>query len=120
MNYRKFYEKQTLKKIPKDFDVHHLDLNRDNNDILNLVAIPKKLHIEYHISLSKAPIDLKLTVNVLKPSRINETGGKFFDFILENLIKYSEFKYEIEKWIIFRDVLLEKITIPDKFLTNKY
>ena len=58
--------------------------------------------------------------NVLKPSRINETGGKFFDFILENLIKYSEFKYEIEKWIIFRDVLLEKITIPDKFLTNKY
>ena len=80
----------------------------------------KKLHIEYHIALSQAPIDLKLTVNVLKPSRINETGGKFFDFILENLIKYSEFKYEIEKWIIFRDVLLEKITIPDKFLTNKY
>jgi len=50
-NYRKFYEQKTGKKIPKDFDIHHIDFNRENNDIMNLVAIPKKLHHNYHKSL---------------------------------------------------------------------
>ena len=48
MNYRLFYEKQTGEKIPENFEVHHIDHNRKNNSIDNLVAIPKKLHKKYH------------------------------------------------------------------------
>jgi hypothetical protein len=41
--YRKYYEHSIGIKLNKNFDVHHIDLNKKNNDILNLVAMPKKL-----------------------------------------------------------------------------
>ena len=45
---RKFYEQQTGKKLPSGFDVHHIDFNPENNDILNLLALPSKVHSDYH------------------------------------------------------------------------
>lgn len=48
MNYRKYYEKELKCKIPKGWHIHHIDLDRNNNEINNLVAIPKKLHEEFH------------------------------------------------------------------------
>lgn len=54
-NYRKFYEKEMEIELPEDWDVHHVDGNRANNSIENLIAIPKKLHQNYHTI--KAKID---------------------------------------------------------------
>jgi hypothetical protein len=51
-NYRKFYEKETGSKIPDGFDIHHIDCDRSNNHILNLVALPKELYREYHRQIS--------------------------------------------------------------------
>ena len=48
MNYRKYYERKNNKQIPKDWDVHHIDFNHDNNEIKNLIAIPKVLHVFIH------------------------------------------------------------------------
>lgn len=48
MDYRSIYEKATGVVLPLSFDVHHIDGNRDNNDIMNLVALPKELHHQYH------------------------------------------------------------------------
>jgi len=48
MTSRKYYEKTLNVKVPKDFDVHHIDCNNKNNDIRNLVAIPKIVHSRYH------------------------------------------------------------------------
>lgn len=31
-----------------DFDIHHIDHDRGNSEIHNLVAVPKKWHVEYH------------------------------------------------------------------------
>jgi hypothetical protein len=52
LTYRQIYQKQTIIKIPKYFDVHHLDRKRENNHILNLLALPKKLHHSYHWHLN--------------------------------------------------------------------
>lgn len=49
---RRFYEKETGRPVPKDFDIHHIDLDYTNNDIHNLVAIPSKLHDKYHYILN--------------------------------------------------------------------
>jgi hypothetical protein len=49
---REFYEEQTGEPIPQGFHVHHLDFDRSNNDIDNLVAIPAKLHGQYHAVLN--------------------------------------------------------------------
>lgn len=47
MDYRKIYIEK-FGEIPQEFEIHHIDLNRENNLLNNLVAIPKELHKEYH------------------------------------------------------------------------
>ena len=46
-SYKKtFFEKHG--EIPNDHEIHHIDLNRKNGDINNLVSIPIHLHTKYH------------------------------------------------------------------------
>jgi hypothetical protein len=47
-DYRKLYEQTYGITIPHDFDIHHIDFNHNNNDISNLVALPKELHNRLH------------------------------------------------------------------------
>ena len=47
MNYRKLYENNNG-KIPKDWEVHHIDFNHNNNNIENLIAVPKMVHVVIH------------------------------------------------------------------------
>lgn len=51
MNYRKFYEKTTGMDIPKNHHIHHIDFNKNNNNIDNLVCLKNKLHFNYHSSV---------------------------------------------------------------------
>ena len=44
MNYKETYENYHNIKIQKDFDIHHIDGNVDNNNIENLICLPKKFH----------------------------------------------------------------------------
>jgi hypothetical protein len=47
MSYRKIYE-SVFGKIPKNYVIHHIDFNKNNNTLENLSCIPKEIHIEYH------------------------------------------------------------------------
>ena len=47
MNYRKLYTEQ-IGKIPYNWDIHHIDFNHDNNNIDNLIAVPKIVHKVIH------------------------------------------------------------------------
>jgi hypothetical protein len=42
------YEKETGKTIPEGFQIHHIDGNRWNNDISNLVMVHIDAHYAYH------------------------------------------------------------------------
>ena len=42
--YRKQYEELCNIKIPKGYEIHHINLNHEDNRIENLVMLPKKLH----------------------------------------------------------------------------
>lgn len=48
MNYRKLYEKHYGIQIPKGFVIHHIDCDRNNNDISNLIMLPNELHQRFH------------------------------------------------------------------------
>jgi len=48
--YRKIWEK-TYGEIPKGYEIHHKDGNRDNNSICNLMCVSIEQH--YHIHLSQ-------------------------------------------------------------------
>jgi len=48
MNARTFYLKTTGIKPNRSIHVHHLDKNRDNNSIENLIHLPSRVHLRYH------------------------------------------------------------------------
>ena len=98
MNYRKFYEKETGHAIPIGYEIHHIDENRDNNKIYNLVMIPKELHEKLHKNFN----ELKRfgIQNVLQPS--NDYRLPYFE-LLEN---HCNNLREVNKYVRLRDVML--------------
>lgn len=53
MNYIKIYEKHTRHAVPVGYEIHHIDHDRENNEIQNLVLLPDTLHRAYHNSKIK-------------------------------------------------------------------
>jgi hypothetical protein len=45
--YKKLYE-EVHGKIETGNDIHHIDWNHENNDISNMISIPKKIHKLVH------------------------------------------------------------------------
>lgn len=108
MNYRKFYEKKCHIKIPKNYDIHHIDKNRDNNNIKNLVMLPKKLHKQYHSRLSMLE-SFSFDINE-KITSVVEGGNGYNDWFLyelsERLSKFNEVYKECCKWNDYKYYLL--------------
>lgn len=48
MGYREDYEKQYKVVLNNDWDIHHIDYDHSNNDMDNLVALPRYLHEKLH------------------------------------------------------------------------
>lgn len=55
LSYTKTYEKHHNIKIPKGFEIHHIDANRNNNNIDNLIMLPKEFHRALHNWLGLVP-----------------------------------------------------------------
>ena len=89
MDYRILYEEKTKMKIPKNFDIHHIDGNRNNNEITNLVALPKKIHSKYHeLSFN---LKIKILNQILKcwVYLVMAMGSiPIINFVMINFIKY--------------------------------
>lgn len=49
-DYRKYYAEYYGIEIPDGFDIHHIDGDRENNNIDNLIMLPSKLHHKYHMT----------------------------------------------------------------------
>ena len=52
-DYKNVYAKHYNIKIPKGFEIHHIDFNRKNNNIDNLLLLPKYLHRDYHNTIQR-------------------------------------------------------------------
>jgi len=48
LGYVKIYEQHHNKKITKGYEIHHIDANRKNNNIDNLIMLPKEFHRALH------------------------------------------------------------------------
>lgn len=96
MSYRKIYSEITGVEVPIYFDVHHIDFDRNNNDIENMVALPKKLHSDYHKHLPYLNYGLPTQLSILNIGYINL------------LTDYINIHIQCSKWINHRDYLLNK------------
>ena len=48
MGYRQEFEEAYDILIPEGYEIHHIDRNHDNNELSNLMILPKELHEHYH------------------------------------------------------------------------
>lgn len=51
-NYRTKFKRYYNIDFSSDYAIHHIDLNHDNNEIENLLLLPRELHNQYHFYLN--------------------------------------------------------------------
>ena len=98
MNYRKIYKDYYNCSIPKGWQVHHIDWNSENNDPLNLICIPRKLHSLIHSSLGyikREDIDKCLSV-FMKIKNIDNYTKNALIFKLSKHINIDNSKKAVE------------------------
>ena len=101
MGYRSQYEKETKRKVPRDFTVHHISHDRSDGNILNLVALPAKLHVRYHQLYPQFIIThdlLQLPVNTDELVDMMAYAARLSEFI--------KIRQECLKWINYRNWLM--------------
>lgn len=79
----------TNTEIPNDFIIHHIDLNKKNNNIENLILLPTKLHSKYHMCIQQFQET---------PIKINRENADNYSA----LIKLSEVMKECRYWIEYK------------------
>lgn len=108
MNIRKYYFIKTGLEVPLKFDIHHIDHDRGNNKIMNLVAIPKGLHRSYHTLFDKMKSIDKHRFATFVPNETLKTSASI-DFDRNMSIQIDRFqvvKWEIFEWVLYRDSLI--------------
>ena len=106
MDYVRFYKKSLgIDFSGKDYDIHHLDGNHGNNNLSNLLLLPKKLHHQYHFSCPPKEV----CTPDLVPQSILEPGVGFNNFLLESLEHFFTAYIECCKWADYKEYLLGNI-----------
>ena len=105
MNYREKYKQHYGVEFGPEYEVHHLDLNHQNDDIENLLLLPRKLHRQYHFALARLPMtDSRLDVD-LKIRGILDGGQAMNAYILSALSDFVDVYHKCQDWKDYRAYL---------------
>lgn len=101
MNYRKFYKEFYGIEFTNNFVIHHINGDRYNNDISNLILLPRKLHTQYHRCLNflKVP-KIGSTITDLHLDLNNYSKLKGLSTLLKTWINVS---LEMSQWEIIKE-----------------
>lgn len=98
-DYRKLYKEHYGIDFGSEYVIHHIDENRNNNDISNLILIPSTLHSQFHGVMqelrhagSGASIDLK----VLQADEESHQSVQWFGYFYNRLYPIMS---ELSYWI---------------------
>lgn len=94
-DYRAKYKRYYNIEFSKNFVIHHIDLNHDNNDINNLLLLPKKLHSSYHFHLD-------ILKSMEMPMLITGNGCNSQNYYLNMLEDFLKVLVECNKWYDFK------------------
>ena len=106
-NYREKYKRYYQLNFSSEYQIHHIDFNHNNNDISNLLLLPKDLHQKFHRYMNA------LTPYVGEDKRtisfnINDKNFLYvFSSDLEELIGTA---LEVDNWVEFKrecDIVVE-------------
>lgn len=89
------YDYNGYKTLSSDYVVHHLDFDRLNNDINNLVVMKKNDHTKFHNTLKEIIRDeegrIKKIIKHNNQLSKQELRNKFFEYVDQNNIYYNAF-----------------------------
>lgn len=54
-NYRQLFKKYYGLEFGNNYQIHHIDFNHENDDISNLLLLPRWIHKEYHEAIKDLP-----------------------------------------------------------------
>lgn len=101
-DYRKKYKRFYTIEFNEDFAIHHIDFDRSNNDISNLLLLPKELHARYHLivnALSICPQTLRASGFI----DIRLSSEAVTDYGATMLNKLPETLSECRKWLMWKE-----------------
>ena len=99
MQYRKFFKEYYGIDFSNDYEVHHIDLNHYNNDIKNLMLLPKELHRKYHKCLNE--IHEENHIITFKPVICgNECNS--YNYTMQLITQISSVIEECKKWYDYK------------------
>lgn len=110
-NYRKKYKLYYEIEFGKKYVVHHIDENRANNSIDNLLLLPNVLHGKYHQYKREAEMQLLYLHNI----DLREPSICLAEDSYRTIKKYIKVCKECQKWIAYKQNLDYKIYIKNQF-----
>ena len=89
-DYRKYYVKETGKSIPEGYEVHHIDANRKNNKIDNLIALTRNVHKTVHADIGlQTKKTLQQLLELYSKTNKNFTNRALANWVFNRLKKIS-------------------------------
>lgn len=103
------YKQKTKRSYPAGFNIHHIDFNRGNNAIENLVALPILLHEKYHRVVSKiesfaATNTENQTERVLRLLERNRYSPTLINGIYKNTLDIKDILIDGADFLTFQEV----------------
>lgn len=104
MEYREHFKKYYNIGFDSSWEVHHIDLNHNNDDIDNLILLPAKLHKDYHNIIQElrpiindGHIQIDITVGNSVGYIVSESKmiGNFYH-VMWNVSRYAEFMQHLK------------------------
>lgn len=104
-NYRNKYKQYYGIDFGKQYIVHHIDEDRNNNDIDNLLLLPNVLHSKYH----QYKRELEMNFYKFQYLDLTEISMLSLGHGYDALTKFMKITKECEKWVIYKQQLDYKI-----------
>ena len=105
VKYRRFYFEQVGKVYDSNFAIHHINFDRSDNRIDNLVALPKGLHSRYHF-LKRIKVSGIPELDMIGSSAEVREAEYFEQKIINVYQDFYDTLRESAKWVDERDRLL--------------
>lgn len=90
-DYRKYYKEYYGISFGHPLDVHHIDCNRENNNIDNLLLIPSKSHQALHKIDNATSGNLNCAFDLVSNSYLNSLSKEEF-LLFFDIIKWYDVK----------------------------
>ena len=98
-NCRKIYADYFKIQVKDGYHIHHIDFNPENNDIENLLLLPKKLHQRLHKVKNEYGVFLDGQMNMFTDIKNQLTCS----IMAEAMQKTSEIYDEIQIWVSIKE-----------------